>query len=558
MRYHLRWQLILALLGFLLVFSLLVYEEKEPALVISAETCTNIIPANGGIYAEGIVGAPVTLNPLLADGRPVDEELVGLIYDGLTRFDENGRLTSALAQDWSVSEDGRTVRFILRQGVLWHDGTPFTSNDVAATYRLMQQDDFAGNPDLKALWQTITITPIDQHTIEFVLAEPYSPFMEATTRGILPAHLLSNTPLAQQTLNIFPVGTGPFMVDASLDWQQTRRLRLLPNPQSNIDLKLEAIEFHFYPSEQALLDAFAQDNIQAINQIHYTALPTIAQNREARLFTAPANRMTQLFFNTSESGHPALTAVNRRALAYALDRQQIVNEALNGQGLIFDGPYLPSNARFNLTPLTQFSYQPLTATTQLDESGWLTPEGSTIRQQEEEPFNLRFLLLDTPRNRTLYEKINQQWLAVGVATTPTFAPDFATLQTILAERTFDVALVDITPPKDPDLYDFWSQEAIIRGQNYAGWNNRRASEALEAARQTWNRNERNGFYSTFLRLYDSDLPAITLFQHTYTYAVSDTINNLDIGRIHTSRDRYQSLSNWFMLFREVNVPCPIE
>jgi ABC-type transport system substrate-binding protein len=126
---------------------------------------------------------------------------------------------------------------------------------------------------------------------------------------------------------------------------------------------------------------------------------------------------------------------------------------------------------------------------------------------------------------------------------------------VLDAREFDVALVDVTPPGDPDLYDFWSQEAINQGQNYAGWNRRRASEALEDGRRLWLIEERRPFYDSFLRYYDEDLPELTLFQHLYTYAVNDAVEGVEIGRINHSRDRYTSLADWILLYRDVTVAC---
>ena len=128
----------------------------------------------------------------------------------------------------------------------------------------------------------------------------------------------------------------------------------------------------------------------------------------------------------------------------------------------------------------------------------------------------------------------------------------------LASRGFDVALVDISGTGDPDLYDFWSQEAIIRGQNYGGWNNRRASEALENGRKTWPIDERKLFYNTFLRQYNNDLPAITLYQHVYTYGLSTNVNDAEIGLIARPLDRYRTFSDWFLLYRDVTVICPEE
>ncbi len=129
---------------------------------------------------------------------------------------------------------------------------------------------------------------------------------------------------------------------------------------------------------------------------------------------------------------------------------------------------------------------------------------------------------------------------------------------MLAARDFDVALVEIAAGSDPDLYDFWSQEAIVRGQNYGGWNNRRASEALENGRKLWNRDERRPFYATFLRQFNNDLPAITLYQHVYTYALSQDVNQVEIGQISHPRDRYQNFADWFLLYRSVTISCPEE
>ena len=99
---------------------------------------------------------------------------------------------------------------------------------------------------------------------------------------------------------------------------------------------------------------------------------------------------------------------------------------------------------------------------------------------------------------------------------------------------------------------------MVRGQNYAGWNNRRASESLESARQLWSVAERRPFYDTFLRLFDNDLPAFSLYQHVHTYAVRSEVEKLDIGQIRTPRDRYHTLADWFMLYENVVIACPTD
>ena len=555
MKPTLRWQLLLALLSLGLVLALLTFQVQ------TASFCTVTVPAAGGRVTEGIVGAPVYLNPLLSDANPVDRELVSLIFDGLTRYNEAGVLEPALAESWQVAEDGRSVQFTLREGLTWHDGQPVTANDVAFTYGLIQDEAFPGPAALHQLWRAVTIEVLDERTIAFVLAEPYSPFLEATTRGILPAHRwqgVTAVSLPDHALNRTPIGTGPFVVEADQEWQRTRRLRLAPHADYwRQGIQIAGLEFRFYPDEETLLQAFENGEIYAVNNITPSLLPQVTAVSDIRLFTAPTNLYTALFFNLTDRGNAAWRPVAmRQALAHGLDRHLLVDEARSGQGVVLDGPYLPTSWAYNPNLITTYPTSVVTATNLLAANGWNLPEGATIRQQEGQPLTLQLLALDTPTYRLLAEAIGEQWSVLGIGVQLSLASNLPDLRQQLAERDFDAALVDVRPPRDPDLYDFWSQEAIIRGQNFAGWNNRRASEALEQARQTWGQAERRPFYDTFLRLYDTDLPALTLFQHVYVYGLSEEVNEAEIGRIHTPRDRYKTMADWFLLYRDVTVACP--
>lgn len=555
MKRDIRWQLLLAITGFGLVLSLLSFQVQTASL------CTTRVPTAGGTFTEGMAGAPRYLNPLLSDPNPVDRELVSLIFDGLTRYDETGQLVPALAQSWTVAEDGLTVRFTLRDGMVWHDGEPVTAADVVFTYSLLQDDAFPGSEALKTLWQAVTINRIDDRTVEFVLPAPYGPFLEATTRGILPAHRLEGVTAASLTsipFNQAPIGTGPFIVEPDQDWQQTYRLRLVPDPAHwRQGTRINALEFRFYPDEATLVEAFAEGEIHAINNVPPTVLPEVAALPQTRLFTADVPRYTTLLFNLTAAAAPAVQSVEmRQTLAYALDRDTLVDNVLNGQAIPLEGPYLPSSWAYNPAALTLYPHQPLTATNRLREAGWVLPEGEPVRQREGESLSLTLLAQDDATHRALAQAISEQWAASGIASTITYTSGLEDLRTQLEARSFDVALFDVLPPGDPDLYDFWSQEAMIQGQNYAGWNHRRASEALENGRQQWRVADRKPYYDTFLRFYDDNLPALTLFQHVSTYALSTEVNQAEIGEIDRPRERYRTLADWFLRFREVTVACP--
>lgn len=514
------------------------------------------------------MGAPQRLNPLLADANPVDRELSNLIFDGLTRYDESGRLTPNLARSWTVSQDGRTIGFTLRDDVTWQDGERFTAADVAFTYGLMQDEAFPGLAGLHTLWRSVTITVGSEVGITFTLPTAYGPFLDATTRGILPAHRLEGVTaarLADDPFNQEPIGTGPFIVVPGENWRESGVLRLAPNPTHwRQGIQLDTLVFRFYPDEAALLAGFAGGEIQAVSRIPDQLLPQAAAQPTMRLFTASDERYSQLLFNQFDGAAALREGGVRKALAFALDREAIVDNVLNGQGLPLEGPYLPTSWAYNPGVLTAYSYQPETAAGLLNEAGWPIPAGSTVRQQDGVTLTLRLLVPNVPLRLALADAIASQWRAAGieVVVQPVAAEQ---LRDSLAQRQFDAALVEVEPLGDPDLYDFWSQEAIIRGQNYAGWNSQRASEALEAARQLWDVNERRPYYDAFLRFFENDLPALTLYQHVYSFGLSDTVKSLqsanglaDVGRIDSPRERYTTLASWFLLYRDVTISCPVE
>jgi peptide/nickel transport system substrate-binding protein len=559
-----RWQLLLAALTLALVLAILSFQVQATGL------CSVRLPAAGGVLVEGMVGAPQRLNPLLSDGSPVDQELVSLLFDGLTRYDDSGRLQPALARSWQVSEDGLSILFELRDDVTWHDGRPFTADDVLFTYGLLQGDDFPAAPEARVLWQSITITATEgteasgQFSVLFTLPSSYGPFLDATTRGILPSHLLGSIPpalLQDHAFNQAPVGTGPFRVASGSDWRRTGRLRLAPNlAYWRQGMDLDGVEFRFYPDDSALLAAFAAGEIHAVNTVNVPALPEAVVLPGMRLFTAPSARYTQLLFNLTSSGNPAVRQLAvRQALAHALDRQTLIDQALNGQALLLDGPYLPQSWAYNTGNITIYPPDLERAGALLSEAGWQL-EGENQRLREGERLTLRLLATHDGWRPNLAEGIARQWAAAGVNSELVIVePEL--LRQNLAARDFDVALVDVDPPGDPDYYDFWSQEAIVRGQNYAGWNHRRASEALEAARQLWSIPERQPYYDAFLRFFDGDLPALTLFQHVYTYGLSESVLQKDgspaeIGLINHARDRYRTMPGWFLFYRDVSVACP--
>lgn len=554
MKIELRWQLLLAAVCVAFLISLLGFQIQ------SSGQCATLVPSSGGRLVEGRVGQPQHLNPLLSKSNPVDQELVDLLFDGLTRYNDKGYLEPVLAESWRVNEEGTTYSFDLRDDILWHDGEPFNADDVVFTYGLLQNEDFVSPESLNELWSSVTISSTDEFKVDFILQQPYSPFLAATTLGILPEHLLGQVPpseLSNHPFNHSPVGTGPFLVVPGNDFQRDGFLRLAPNPRYwRGGTAMDAIEFHFYPDGEAIIAAFETGEIHSLTGFNNADIEKLGSLPGIHFYSSGAPRYTQLIFNLTDSASPAVQQPEvRRALIKSLDRETLVDQALSGQGLPLNGPYPSYSWAYNPNLFANYNFQPELSAAELDSLGWVREEGNQFRSFDGQPLQLRILTTDEPAHLSIAGIIADQWENIGVDS-ELEKVDSTRLDTKLKEREYDVALVDIEPINDPDLYDFWSQEAIVNGQNFGGWNNRRASESLETARKLTSVEERQPYYETFLQYFEEDVPAFTLFQHVWTYGISDKVKEVDIGRIDSPRERYQSFENWYLEFREVATACP--
>ena len=114
---------------------------------------TKKIPVPGGEYSEGIVGQPLYVNPVLAGGNDADADLAALVYSGLFKYDPDGKLVPDLAESFELSDDKLTYTMHLKKDVKWHDGEPFSADDVLFTIQVIQDPAFKS--PLRQNWQGV-------------------------------------------------------------------------------------------------------------------------------------------------------------------------------------------------------------------------------------------------------------------------------------------------------------------------------------------------------------------------------------------------------------------
>jgi peptide/nickel transport system substrate-binding protein len=151
---------------------------------------------------------PNRLNPIfLSDLNSFT--LSGWIFNGLTRLDDDLKIVGDLAESWSFSQDGLTIIFHLRKGVLWHDGKEFTSKDVLFTFNSIMASTIA-SPRSSQFGPVESIDAPDPYTVQVRYREPYGSALMSWTIGVVPEHILRNTNPDQEAFDRSPVGTGPY------------------------------------------------------------------------------------------------------------------------------------------------------------------------------------------------------------------------------------------------------------------------------------------------------------------------------------------------------------
>ena len=198
----------------------------------------------------------------------------------------------------------------------------------------MQPPGFQGVPYLADLWRTVTVRRIDNHTVSFTLQEPFAPFIDYTSVGILPAHILRDVEakaLPQARFNSQPVGTGLFQVEEL----SAKHIVLRANPHFHgARPYLSTIEFRFYPDYESIFGAYERGEIEGVSRVLPEDLPKAREHQNLNLFSARLSGYTLILLNASNPNTSFFQSKEvRQALLYALDRQKIIDRILDGQGL---------------------------------------------------------------------------------------------------------------------------------------------------------------------------------------------------------------------------------
>ncbi|ALM54569.1 ABC transporter substrate-binding protein [Halomonas huangheensis] len=476
-------------------------------------------PQRGGTIDTIIQPEPPSLILGMIQNAPT-RTVAGNIYEGLLRYTTDLEPIPQLAESWDVSEDGKVYTFHLHEGVLWHDGEPFTAADVVFSADVFHRE---LNPSARAVLDHVeSIEATDEHTVVFTLKQPFGPFLlsfEAGTFTMVPRHIYEGTDFRNNEANNHPIGTGPFKFDS---WDRGTVIKLTRNDDYYEEglPYLDGVNWHIIPDgasraiayENGTVDVLPYGTVENFDVPRLTELDNTCSTQKGHEYFSP---FAMLWMNNRQG--PMADKRFRQAVMYAMDREFARDVLWNGMGEVPLGAF-GSNARFQNEDLTPYEYDPGRAEELLDEMGY---DGEEVT------------LLGIPYGETWTrwtEAVQQNLKEVGI-NVRTVATDVGGWNQRLAERDYDLAFTYLYQYGDPALgisrtYLSTNAEAGSPWNNVEGYANPKVDELFNAAATAHPDSEREKRYHEVQEILQEDVPLGWLLELGFPTIYRCNVKNL--------------------------------
>ena len=444
-------------------------------------------PAYGDTIVTASIGEPSNLIPMLASDSP-SHEVAGYIYNGLVKYDKDLNIIGDLAESWEVSKDNLSITFHLRRNVTWHDGQPFTAHDVMYTYKVTvdPKTPTAYSGDFLLVKKAEVL---DDYTFRVTYEKPFAPALISWSNAVLPKHLLEGRDITSSPLRRAPIGTGPFVFK---EWIAGDRVLLTANPRyfegrPYLDRYMMRIvpdtATTFLELKQGGIDMAALAPMQAVRQTDYPKF-----KREFNKFKYLSFSYVYLGYNLKHRFFKEKKV--RQALTYAIDKKEIIDGILLGQGIEATGPFKPDMWAYN-GKVRQYEYSKEKALTLLREAGFERgPDG--MLHKDGAPFEFTVLVSQGNDVRIKCAELTQKRLSeIGIRMKIRVIEWAAFINEFIDKRNFEAVILGWTIPQDPDLFDIWhSSKQGKKELNFISFENAEVDDLLVKARHTLDREER--------------------------------------------------------------------
>ncbi|OGZ32422.1 MAG: hypothetical protein A2V69_02270 [Candidatus Portnoybacteria bacterium RBG_13_40_8] len=517
---------------------------------------TVVAPNYGGSFREGIVDSPEYLNPILSQTTDADRDITELIFSGLMKYDSQGELVPDMAEKYAIGDNGKIYDFFLKKDIKWHDGQPLNADDIVFTIKMIQNPD--SRSPLRINWTGVEVEKIDDWTVRFKLKTPYAPFLTNTTTGIIAKHIWEKILpekfiLAQE--NFSPIGTGPYKLKKIKKDKEGFinfiELEAFGDYGSSRRPFIEKIGLYFYPDEENMIKAYNKNSIDNLSLVSFQN-KNLLKRTKSKSFINQLNipRYFAVFFNQTKS--KALSDKNVRiALNYATDKNQIVNQVLDGEGRQVDSP-IPTGVWGHSEEIKIYNFDIEQAKNTLEQAGWKDTDNDGIREKKEDKLEFELMTTELRELQQAADILIEQWSKIGAKVTKKIINIGEIQQEYIRPREYQALLFGEVLGLDPDPYSFWySSQKRDPGLNLALYDNQKVDTLLKDARQTLNQEERLKKYKEFQQLLIDDAPVVFLYSSYHLYYTAKKIKGIEVENVVLPSKRFADIEKWYIKTQRV-------
>lgn len=470
--------------------------------------------------------SPARLNPILSNDS-ASSDISQWLFNGLFKYDKDGNPAVDLASSYKFETDTKLI-IKMKQNVLWHDGAKVTSKDVLFTYK--QIIDPKVFTSIKSNFKEVkSVKALDEYTIEVIYKKPYFKSLETWMVGLLPYHLLKDEKsLMTSSFNKKPIGTGPYTIKG---FEVGKDIKLYANKgYFEGKPKIDEILYKFLPDpntsflflKQNRLDLGGLTPLQIDRQINEEF------KKNYKIVEKQSFGYSYVGFNLRNEKFKDKRI--RQALAYAIDKQELVDILFFGHGKVCNGPFLPGTFAYNEN-VKETKQDLKKAKALLKELGY----------DKNNPFTFEVVTNTGNDTRINAAQILQYQLAkAGVKMKIRVMEWQAFLNTIVHPRNFEAVILGWGLALMPDAYPLWHSDSDKLGRfNFVGYRNKEVDRLIEKGSVTINREELGKIYKRLFKIIADDLPYLFLYIPNSITVVNDKIKNVEpafTGVTHNQKD----------------------
>lgn len=397
------------------------------------------------------------------------------------------------------------ITFSLRDDVRWHDGKPFTAEDVEFTLQAILDE--KTNTVRRPMFDLVkSFTIVDPQTVRVRYKRPFSASLPNWSMGIIPKHLFAGQDINSSPYNRRPIGTGPFKFE---EWVSDEQITVVANPDSFEGRPyLDRIAYRIIPEAPLTELEFMTKGVD-LHAPQPQQYARISADERFQVLERLANGYTYIGYNQKVELFKDVRV--RRALTMAINRQEIVDFLLYGLGVISTGPFPPQMWYAN-PDVPPIPYDPARAKALLAEAGWRDSDGDGILDKDGKRFS--FVLMTNNGNivrQNVAVLVQRALKEIGIEVEIELYEWSVFIRDKINPRNFEACVLGWSLSLDPDVYELWHSSQIEKGFNFIAYSNPEVDRLLELGRTTYDQGEQEKVYRRIHQLIYDDQPYTFLF-----------------------------------------------